>query len=109
MKKIWSNYSYVIIILALSCIFAFSANILNKPADENKYITVTIEEGDSLWEIAGELSENHSMDRSEIVNWLKKNNQLAGETIFPGEELIVPVKKNRLETGTELASAGENE
>ncbi|OCA89293.1 hypothetical protein A8F94_23910 [Bacillus sp. FJAT-27225] len=108
MKKLWSNYSYVIIILALSCIIAFTANLLNKTEDQGKYITITIEEGDSLWGIAGDLSNTHSMDRAEIMNWLMKYNSLDGETIIAGEKMIVPVKKIEQGFGTELASADEN-
>ena len=102
MKKLWENYSYGIILLAVSLIFSFVAKAqLN---DEEAYITVTIEEGQSLWEIAETFASEHNLTEKEFVSWVEKENGIIGETIFPGDELIIPVVAEQIEP-TQIAGA----
>ncbi len=89
MKKLWEKYSYIIILAAVCFIAAFS--ISNKLQEPNEYINVTVNEGDSLWKIAEKYSDGHNMSSAEFVQWVEKKNGITGETIFPGEELTIPV------------------
>lgn len=102
MKKLWENYSYAIILLAVSLIFSIIAKAQLNNGDG--YITVTIEEGQSLWEIAETFSGEHNLSENEFVSWVKKENGIVGETIFPGDELVIPVVAEQIEP-TQIAGA----
>lgn len=102
MKKLWKQYSYAITLIILSCSLAFLLSLQQE--SEDKYVKVTISEGDSLWEIANQYSEQHSLSHKEFVSWVKKMNKNSSDQIFPGEEIIIPVRIDNQST-TELASA----
>jgi hypothetical protein len=102
MKKIWENYSYALILLAVSIIFSLVAKAhLN---NEDEYITVTIEEGQSLWEIAETYAIEHNLSENEFVSWVEKENGIIGEMVFPGDELVIPVTAEYVEP-TQIAGA----
>jgi LysM repeat protein len=104
MKKIWEKYSYAILLFILSCSLAFILSLRFNTNVDEKFITITVSEGDSLWNISNEYSEQHSLSNTEFISWVKQHNEMEGDKIFPGEEIVIPVN---YETGslTELASA----
>lgn len=64
-------------------------------------------EGDSLWGIAQKYEEQHNFTEREFVSWVKKYNGLANDTIYAGEQLIIPIDVNQqihLDHYQELAS-----
>lgn len=102
MKKLWENYSFAIILLAVSLIFSLVAKFhLN---NEDAYITVTIEEGQSLWELAETFAHDHNLSENEFVSWVEKENGIAGQMIHPGDELVIPVMAEHFEP-TQIAGA----
>jgi cell division protein YceG involved in septum cleavage len=102
MKKLWENYSYAIILLAASLIFSVVAKIhLN---NDDAYITVTIEEGQSLWEIAETFAHDHNLSENEFISWVVKENGIVGEMIYPGDEIVIPVVAEQIEP-TQIAGA----
>ncbi|WP_251549225.1 cell division suppressor protein YneA [Neobacillus muris] len=107
MKKLWNHYSYAIILLIISCAFAFIFTIQHQPEDQDKYMKITVTDGDSLWKISKAYSEGHSMSNKEFVNWVKKHNQNIDDEIHPGEEIMIPVS-NETSTVTELAGVMED-
>ncbi|WP_316568584.1 LysM peptidoglycan-binding domain-containing protein [Neobacillus sp. YIM B06451] len=109
MKKLLINNSYVVLLIFFSSLCAGAVSYFSKPATEDTYMTITVKEGDSIWAVAEELAERHSMDRSDIINWVKKNNELASDTIYPGDKIIVPIKKLTISEGQQLASVGKDE
>jgi cell division protein YceG involved in septum cleavage len=104
MKKIVEKYSYAILLIILSCVltvilsFRFNSNV------EEKFITITVSEGDSLWNISNQYSEQHTYSNNEFISWVKQHNEIEGDRIYPGDEIIIPVN---YEVGslTEYASA----
>jgi LysM repeat protein len=76
------------------------------PDPTEQYIEVTIIEGDSLWGIAQKYKEEHNLTESEFVSWVKKYNGLANDTIYAGEQIIIPIDVNQihLDNYQELAS-----
>ena len=106
MKKIWDRYSYAILLLILSCAVAFILSLRFNADVEEKFLTITVSEGDSLWEISNQYSNQHSYSNDEFVSWVQKHNEIDGDRIYPGEEIIIPVN---YEVGslTEYASAVE--
>ncbi|MED1472553.1 cell division suppressor protein YneA [Bacillus salipaludis] len=106
MKKIWTKYSFSIILIGLSCLLAFILSIDFSSTANDHYKKITVSEGDSLWKISKEYSNEHSLTNKEFVNWVKLHNKIEDEHIYPGEEIVIPVNKKTLST-TELASAAE--
>jgi LysM repeat protein len=106
MKKIWDRYSYAILLIILSCAVAFILSLRFNADVEEKFLTITVSEGDSLWEISNQYSNQHSYSNDEFVSWVQKYNEIDGNRIYPGEEIVIPVN---YEVGslTEYASAVE--
>ncbi len=107
MKKLWKKYSYAITLIILSCSLAFILSVKNHSNDQEQYLKVTVSEGDSLWKMADEYAEEHSLSNNEFVSWVKNHNENISDQIFPGEEIIIPVSKKASSTTTILASALE--
>lgn len=104
MKKIWDRYSYAILLFILSCVVAFILSLRFNADVEEKFLTITVSEGDSLWKISNQYSTQHSYSNDEFVSWVQHHNEIDGDKIYPGEEIIIPVN---YEVGsmTEYASA----
>jgi LysM repeat protein len=107
MKKLWSQYSYAIILVILSCSFALVLSLQNSPHAQDKYLKVTISQGDSLWKISQQYSDQLSMSNEEFVNWVKKHNSNVGDLIYPGDVITIPVSKES-PAATQLASGVGN-
>lgn len=97
MKKIWRNYSYGILLFAVSILFSLVAKVHLNHTDED-YLTITIKDGQSLWQIAEVFADEHHLSENEFVSWVEQENGIDGEKIFPGDELVIPVsvEKNTL-------------
>jgi LysM repeat protein len=104
---IWRNYSYVILLMGLAV--AMSSIALIKLGAGEAHQEITVKEGDSLWKIAQELSEDHDMSTQAIVEWVTQKNNLATDIIKPGESLIIPGENRVLFNNAdyELASGTE--
>lgn len=78
----------IIIVLAvlLSSIFLASSVY---GYEIKQYDTITIESGDTLWEIAHRY--NNGGDVRKVILEIKKANNMKSSEIFAGEELIVPL------------------
>ena len=96
-KQIIERVLLTICLIALLAIG--SSAILTKAttAEEAKnvyykyYTQIEIEEGDSLWEIAGEYMEHGPYDsRKDYMNEVVEINQLSSTTIIKGQHLVVP-------------------
>jgi hypothetical protein len=90
MKKIWRNNSYTILLIATSLILSLILASGLK-LDDEKYITVTVESGKSLWEMAEDFSDDHNLSKHEFVAWVERKNGISDGKIYVGEELILPV------------------
>lgn len=64
--------------------------LFNSTVDENSYIKIKVEEGDSLWSISEQYAGQIGMKTIDLVNLIEKENQLYGETIKIGDEIYLP-------------------
>lgn len=90
----------VLLTICLIALFAIgSSAILTKATttEEAKnvyykyYTQIEIENGDSLWEIAGRYMEHGPYEtRNDYMNEVVKLNQLSNTTIIKGQHLVVP-------------------
>lgn len=94
-----SEMKKLLIILMMAAAFTFGffgQNLLSAQAQEedipelNRYFTsIQIQDGDSLWDIAGRYSEGSGYSRREYVEELKRMNGLRHDRIHSGEYLTV--------------------
>lgn len=103
-KKVWNKYPFTVILLVLSCLFAY--NLTTHTSDDKKFLKVTIAKGDSLWKISQQYSDRHSLSNEEFITWVKKHNGIDGNQIFPGEKILIPVS-SKPPAPTEYAGAFE--
>lgn len=104
MKKLWNQYSYAIILVILSCSVALILSFQQSSEVKDQYLKVSVSEGDSLWEISNQYSDQHSLSNKEFISWVKKHNKNIDEKIYPGDEIMIPVSTETPDT-TEFASA----
>lgn len=96
MKRLWQKYSYTIILVVLSIavLFVFSGAF---QIDKNeKYITVTVEEGDSLWTLSKQYDDEHRLSFEQFLDWVEKENGVINGEIYAGDLLLIPVEKERI-------------
>lgn len=67
----------------------FTSMAREEPAATPYYKSVRIQEGDTLWEIAGQYKEGSSMTTHEYVDRLIQMNRLKKDTIHAGQYLTV--------------------
>lgn len=104
MKKLWSTYSYTILLMVISCISALFLGFTSD-INEEDYLKITINSGDTLWEMADQYSIDSNLSKKQFVNWVVSHNKIEEKQLYPGVELVIPVKNQTYEKGTELASA----
>jgi cell division protein YceG involved in septum cleavage len=104
MKKLMEKYSYAILLIILSCVLTVILSFRLNSNVEEKFITITVSEGDSLWNISNQYAEQHTYSNNEFISWVKQHNVIEGDRIYPGDEIIIPVN-HEVGSLTEYASA----
>ncbi len=96
-KQIIERVLLTVCLVALLAIGGFSFLTKATTAEEAKnvyykYFTqIEIQDGDSLWEIAGEYMEHGPYEsRNDYMKEVVEINQLSGTTIIKGQHLVVP-------------------
>lgn len=104
MKKLWKNYSYAIILILLT-MFATLIIKLNLPA-AHPYMTITIQDGESLWEISQKYEDRHGLSELQFIEWVEKKNGISRDYIMAGKDLMLPITNEPIEDNntTNLAS-----
>ncbi|KAA9021826.1 cell division suppressor protein YneA [Niallia endozanthoxylica] len=96
MKKLWRNYSYAIILVAL-CMVSLVVIKINVPSSPSHYMTITVSAGQSLWEISQKYEEQHGLSEIEFIKWVEKYNGISGDNIFTGDNIIIPIDARKME------------
>lgn len=103
MKKLWNQYSYAIILVVLSLLTSFILFVYDGISKDDGFMKITVNEGDSLWLLAENFSDSHTLSAKEFVEWVERHNEISGDQIYPGDELILPIVLEKSD-GTEVAS-----
>lgn|SRR5690554_546659 len=101
MKQFLYRNSYVILLIAISflLLFAFSKKV--QQGQEDTYLMITVENGDSLWNISNKYYDGHRMPFEQFVRWVEKENGIANGVIHAGDSLLIPVKREQV-SGTDM-------
>jgi hypothetical protein len=103
MQKLWNKYSFAIILVVLSILASIILVVANGDSVEDKYMSVTINEGETLWDLCKDYADKHSLSESEFVSWVVETNDINGNVLLVGDEIYIPVELNDSSV-TELAS-----
>ncbi|PLR81795.1 cell division suppressor protein YneA [Bacillus canaveralius] len=88
MRKLWSNYYFAILLILFS--FA-TALLINGPDEGENYMKIKVAEGDTLWTLSNEFSNEHSLSPQQFVSLVETLNGISGDLIYPGDEIVIPV------------------
>ena len=87
---------YVFLFAAGCAFFIFSCGASSKPINHQDFMTVTVQEGETIDELASEYKHLSELDKSEMISWITTNNQINDVwSVQIGTELLLPVKKER--------------
>lgn len=101
MSTFIEKYIYAIILFVVLLSFTIYSTMIKEVGEDSQSYVIVVDEGESLWTIAEKYSKVSNLTTNEIVQLLKKENQLTYEMIKIGDTLTVPnqlVKKLELET-----------
>lgn len=74
--------------ITLSCIL-FAVGVNGADIQQNEYMTVTVEKGDTLWDFAKEYSKGG--DIRQYIHKIEKANRMTDCDIYEGDTLIMPL------------------
>ncbi|WP_438422038.1 cell division suppressor protein YneA [Bacillus siamensis] len=59
----------------------------------SQYVKIKVQDGDTLWSLADQVAKKKNINKEDFIEWVTENNHLQTADIKPGDELILPVKK----------------
>lgn len=89
MKFLKENYYFIVLLIVFLSVAAYQ---LDKLSEEDNYLEIVINDGDTLWGLA-----NNYSDGTPAHHWIeqvKSLNELQTDQINSGELLRLPVKMN---------------
>lgn len=96
MEKLWHKYSYTIILIAISVAVLFVVSASFHIDKNEKYVTVTVEQGDTLWTLSKEYDKEHRLSFEHFIDWVEKENGIVNGEIYAGDLLLIPVEKEKI-------------
>jgi nucleoid-associated protein YgaU len=84
----------LIFLMAFSLFFYLLTELVfaSEPKIEPAFKEVTVQAGDSLWELAVRNQEAAGMEVSELVDAIMKANEMDSVIIYPGQTIKIPLK-----------------
>ncbi len=89
-----SNLSIQLVLLLITLLFLYSLITNYHHQRSNHYRLIIIKQGDTLWNIANQYKDKKT-DIRKFVLLIKKENDLIDSDIFPGQELRIPLPKEK--------------
>jgi hypothetical protein len=91
MKKIWTKYSYSIILLICSFTICLIIAISSDSGNTEKYISITVNKGDTIWDMSEEYAGMYSMSKDQFIKWVENHNGITANKLVSGSEIVIPV------------------
>ncbi|PJN89001.1 cell division suppressor protein YneA [Bacillus sp. mrc49] len=95
MKKLYKNYIYTILLAGSVFIFSILFSCTINDDQKKDFLSIEVSEGDTLWEIAEEY-EGADLTKKEFIGWIEEHNGISGDSIKPGQVIVIPVKGEKL-------------
>jgi hypothetical protein len=100
------NLSFYIVFFMSIVLFCFIAYLSSDSRIEGEFVEVKLLENETVWDLAEEYSEKHSLTPSEFVTWVKEHNQLHPDYVGAGSTITIPVQKEKLQDSIILVADG---
>ncbi|MCR5202387.1 MAG: LysM peptidoglycan-binding domain-containing protein [Lachnospiraceae bacterium] len=97
---IFRNYYFIAAVIILGAvislgIFHYTAKVSSASTDQKqKLISVKVQDGDTLWEIAADHYTSQFGSVKKYVTVIKETNSLKNDTLIPDSYIAVPVYEN---------------
>ena len=92
MLRIRKRRFIFVLLCAAIILFVFIAPFHTADAtNQNSFIVITVNDGDTLWNIAQKYN-NTGKDIRRAIHEIKEINDIKKSIIFPGQQLKIPVK-----------------
>lgn len=85
------TFSILFVVVAAASIFIVASSL--GAETESNYLEITVSSGDTLWKLAEQYKDGHNMSKGQFVEWVASQNALRGKYIYPGDKLLIPVKR----------------
>ncbi|MFC5531884.1 cell division suppressor protein YneA [Cohnella yongneupensis] len=89
-RSLFIVIAFVILFSGFAFAHTFASSEAGTPASANE-IVISVDSGDTLWELAGTYKKDN-MDTREAVHVLMKRNGLASSSLHTGQTLVLPAK-----------------
>lgn len=86
----------ILAVLIISLIIIFGSAMItfakneNKPEPIKSYVSIQVQNGDTLWSIAESYTESYDIKINDYINEVKSMNSLSSDDIHTGSFLIIP-------------------
>ncbi|WP_099221365.1 cell division suppressor protein YneA [Listeria costaricensis] len=107
LKAIWDKHYATVIVLVGCVAMGIILMLFLAGTDTDNYSKIDVSEGDSVWALAADYSDESHMNQEEFVQWVEKENHLADGQIKAGDSLIIPVKEKQVNKQTDLQLADQ--
>ena len=85
------RFMFISILLISMVLFTLLFTIKVYSKDIPQYNYITIEEGDTLWSIASNYTDNSNMEIRELIYLISNENSIYNASIYPGDVIKVPL------------------
>jgi cell division protein YceG involved in septum cleavage len=96
---------YILFFILIIGLTLIGTSIMKGSNYQEEYVTVTINNGDTLWGINESSKEFHQYSFVEFIEWVEEVNNINTDQLKPGDEIIVPIKNTNKQITT-FASTG---
>lgn len=101
MVTLWRKYSYVIIFIVFTFLLGLYVILYLEKNSSESFQPIILEEGDNLWTLANTYAEEHKMSTDHFISWAQKENELLDLNVQAGQEIIIPIKEQKIKTNVD--------
>lgn len=90
------DLTYILAFILLVMVFVYFSPMNQSEISPDKYMTITVQTGDTVWELAEQYAGLHTMSAYDFVKWVEEVNGIYEGRIFPGDNLLLPIEQDNL-------------
>lgn len=107
MNQSQTSYSFYILFIILGVLFIAALGLSFESKNSKEYATITVSKGDTIWSLAEKYDGIYRLSKQDFIQWVEEKNYLYSSNIFPGDQLIIPVKKRDIKKISNFANSDE--